>query len=268
MVFALVFTCLGMNNGAVYAQDGGTDSSTVPTEGQEVTSADVTTSVISDYYTERSFTASDGQSVVDSIINGPSKPLDGYDNQVVDIFPATAKTLSNVPAYSWVFGCSAVSGSMIAGYYDRTGYSKMYTGPSNGGVTPMVDTAWPTWTDSAGDPYPNNPLIASHNGIDGRTTRGSIDDYWKYYGSSANDPYITGGWTQHSWGTAIGDYMRPAKPSITTRMDPPISLTTIHPQKLTCDMMATLDSGYGTLKVSDVDGTYGRKLFYQLVVIL
>ena len=28
------------------------------------------------------------------------------------------------------------------------------------------------------------------------------------YGSSASDPYITGGWTQHTWGDAIGDYMK------------------------------------------------------------
>jgi hypothetical protein len=80
---------------------------------------------------------------------------------------------------------------MIAGYYDRTGYSNIYTGPTNGGVTPLVDTGWPTWADSA-DTYPNNPLIASHNGIDGRTIKGSIDDYWVQYGSSSNDPYITG----------------------------------------------------------------------------
>ena len=60
----------------------------------------------------------------------------------------------------------------------------------------------------ASDTYPNNPLIASHNGLDGRSTRGSIDDYWISYGSSASDPYITGAWTQHAWGDAIGDYMK------------------------------------------------------------
>jgi len=38
-----------------------------------------------------------------------------------------------VPAFNWVFGCSSVSGSMIAGYYDRNGWSNMYTGPTNGG---------------------------------------------------------------------------------------------------------------------------------------
>ncbi len=208
MVFALVFTSLGVVNGAVYAQDGGTDSSIDTTSEQTIAGSDVSTNVISDYYTERTFTASDGQQIVDSIIDGPSKPLAGFDVQKEEVFPATARTLSNVPAYSWVFGCSAVSGAMIAGYYDRTGYSKIYTGPTNSGVTPMADTAWPTWTDSTGESYPNNPLIASHNGIDGRTTRGSIDDYWKYYGSSASDPYITGSWTQHTWGTAIGDYMK------------------------------------------------------------
>ena len=30
-------------------------------------------------------------------------------------------------------------------------------------------------------PYYNNPLVASKLGLDGRTTRGSIDDYWVQY---------------------------------------------------------------------------------------
>ncbi len=58
------------------------------------------------------------------------------------------------------------------------------------------------------DTYPNNPLIASHQGIDGQVGRGSIDDYWVSYNSSVADPYITYSWPQHTWGTAIGDYMK------------------------------------------------------------
>lgn len=61
----------------------------------------------------------------------------------------------------------------------------MYTGPTNGGVMPLDNSSWPIWTDVSGDSYPNCPLIASKNGIDGRTTRGSIDDYWYYYLSGA-----------------------------------------------------------------------------------
>ena len=33
-----------------------------------------------------------------------------------------ASTPLTVPAFKWVFGCSSVSGAMIAGYYDRNGY--------------------------------------------------------------------------------------------------------------------------------------------------
>ena len=123
--------------------------------------------------------------------------------------PAMGTNTLNVPAFRWVFGCSAVSGAMIAGYYDRSGYSNMYTGPTNGGVMPLIeDPSWGSWTDSAGASYPNNPLIASRNGLDGRTSFGSIDDYWVSYSSGGDDPYITGGWTQHAWGDAIGDYMK------------------------------------------------------------
>jgi hypothetical protein len=68
-------------------------------------------------------------------------------------------------------------------------------------------TVWGTWSN--GDKsYPLNPLVASRNGLDGRSTRGSIDDYWVQYDSTANDPYITNGWAQHAWGDAFGDYMK------------------------------------------------------------
>ena len=56
------------------------------------------------------------------------------------------KTLT-VPAFNWVFGCSSVSGAMIAGYYDRNGFANMYTGPTNGGVMPLDNSSWPTWSD-------------------------------------------------------------------------------------------------------------------------
>ena len=79
---------------------------------------------------------------------------------------------------------------------------------------PLTDTGWATWSDGV-DTYPNNPLIASHLNLDGRTTKGSIDDYWIEYGSTNPDPYI-GHWTQHTWGDAIGDYMKPASLPLAT----------------------------------------------------
>ena len=164
------------------------------------------TEVVNAYFSIRHTTLEDGTKVLVDIINGPSKPPEGYSETLGTISP-NAVTLASFPSYDWVFGCSAVSGAMHAAYYDRNGYPNVYTGPTNGGVMPLTDTSWGTWSDGY-ENYPNNPLVASHNGVDGRTTRGSIDDYWVKYKSSAADPYITGGWTQHTWGTAIGDYMK------------------------------------------------------------
>jgi hypothetical protein len=168
---------------------------------------------INKYFSTQTITYSDGIMVDRTIINGPPVPPPGYELERVTVSlpepnPEMGTYTLTVPAFRWVFGCSAVSGSMIAGYYDRNGFSNMYTGPTNGGVMSLIeDTSWGSWADSV-NTYPNNPLIASHNGLDGRSTRGSIDDYWIQYGSSASDPYITGSWTQHTWGDAIGDYMK------------------------------------------------------------
>ncbi len=214
--------------------------------------------VISPYYSEELITTPDGTQLTGSIINGPSKPLPEYQAEREASMTAIEPegTIANFPSFDWVFGCSAVSGAMIAGYYDRTTYPNMYTGPANGGVMPLTDTTWPTWSDGD-ETYPNNPLIASHNGIDGRTIKGSIDDYWIQYGSTANDPYITGGWTQHAWGTAIGDYMKTSQ-SAYSNTD---GSTTFYnwlssPNKLTCADMESND-------LDHLDGTYGRKLFYE-----
>ncbi len=212
----------------------------------------------SPYYAEQKIQVN-GVSLTKSIINGPSKPPLGTEQQraPIEVFPAAAKTLT-VPAFKWVFGCSAVSGAMIAGYYDRNGYSNMYTGPTAGGVMPLAeDATWGSWTDVVGDPYPNNPLIASHQGLDGRATKGSIDDYWVSYGSTASDPYITGAWTQHTWGHAIGDYMKTSQSAYgNTDGSTTFYTWTTNPAPLTCaDMVAN--------SIQTVDGTYGRKLFYE-----
>ncbi len=194
------------------------------------------------------------------IISGPPTPPAGFeaDRAVVDLeaLPAgTSKTLT-VPAYNWVFGCSSVSGSMIAAYYDRNGYSNMYTGPTNGQVMPLDNSCWGTWSDGV-DTYPNIPLAATHNGVDGRGIRGSIDDYWVQYGSTASDPYVTGSWTQHTWGEAIGDYMKTSQSAYgNTDGSTTFYNYTSSAAQLTCADMVS----YG---IDTVDGTYGRKLFYE-----
>jgi len=201
-----------------------------------------------------------GKSIDDYIINGPPHPPAGYEVRHASVLPVPGEFSTfhalTVPAYDWVFGCSSVSGAMIAGYYDRNGYPNMYTGPTDGGVAPLDNSIWGTWSDGV-DTYPNIPLAASHQGVDGRATKGSIDDYWVQYGSTASDPYITGVWTQHAWTDAIGDYMKTSQ-SAFGNSDGSTHFYTWNsdPGQLTCaDMVSnTIDT---------LDGTYGRKLFYE-----
>lgn len=235
-------------------------SLTLDTLASELVGTDTPTiDVVSPYLSIEYRTLVDGTQISGYIINGPREPLPEYEaERAASIQPlSTTGVIPDFPSFDWVFGCSAVSGAMIAGYYDRGAYPNMYTGPTNGGVMPLTDTSWPTWTDVNSDPYPNNPLIASHMGVDGLATKGSIDDYWIQYGSTANDPYITGSWTQHTWGSAIGDFMKTSQ-SAYGNSDGSTAFynwTTI-PDQLTCADMA--DN-----QIDDVDGTYGRKLFYE-----
>jgi len=119
--------------------------------------------------------------------------------------------LSNVPALDWSYGCSATSAAMMAGYYDRTGYSDMYTGPTNGGVFPLP-TDYTTWGRTwwwAGTPamyVTECPLSATHDGVDGRSIKGHVDDYWTGYGNSGDDPFDDN-WTEHTLGDCTADYM-------------------------------------------------------------
>ncbi|MGA2503987.1 MAG: CARDB domain-containing protein, partial [Anaerolineales bacterium] len=239
-----------------------TETST-PTQGPDVT----TTPAVNNYYSVEALSLSDGNVIQEMIIHGPPVPPPGYDIQgesvsVPDIINAAGTNILTVPAYPWVYGCSAVSGAMIAGYYDRNGYPNLYTGPTDNGVMPLVDnSSWGSWVDNPPSPegnfaYFNNPLVASKLGLDSRTTRGSIDDYWVQYDSSAPDPYITGSWTQHSWGDAIGDYMQTSQSAFGlgdayTRFYDNWSNPAA---PLTCASIEA--AGY-------VDGTVGRKQFYQ-----
>ena len=214
--------------------------------------------IINPYYSIEYLTTADGIPLLREIINGPSNPIPEYQAEreasMTTIEPEGI--IANFPSFDWVFGCSAVSSAMIAAYYDRGLYPNLYTGPTNGGVMPLTDTSWPTWSDGF-ETYPNNPLIASRNGLDGRTSKGSIDDYWIQYNSSTQDPYITGGWTQHSWGTAIGDYMKTSQSAYgNTDGSTTFYNWTSSTEKLTCADMVTNN-------IFQDDGTYGRKLFYE-----
>lgn len=226
-------------------------------QGEPPQSSSPQIEVISPYYSVVHLTTPDGTQLTGSIIGGPPHPLPEYEaeRQASMTSIAPQGTLANFPSYDWVFGCSAVSGAMIAAWYDRGSYPNLYTGPTNGGVMPLTDTSWSTWSDGSVT-YPNNPLIASHNGVDGRAIKGSIDDYWVSYGSTANDPYI-GAWTQHAWGDAIGDFMKTSQ-SVYNNTDGSTTFYTWTslPSQLTCADMVTNN-------IHTKDGTYGRKLFYE-----
>lgn len=253
LLIGLIFSFMAFADSGAYAQGIPLATPNAEPEVSQPTQIEV----VNPHYSIEHKTLADGTSLTRHIINGAPQPSSLLDERPASVLLPSATTvlLPNFPSYNWVFGCSAVSSAMIAGYYDRGAYPNMYTGPTNGGVMPVSDTSWPTWSDGY-DTYPNNPLIASHLGIDGLATRGSIDDYWVRYDSSIQDPYITGGWVQHNWGAAIGDYMKTSQSSY-NNVDGATSFYTKNSnEKLYCAELENYD-------VDDEDGTYGRKLFYE-----
>ena len=269
----ILFFCFGMSRlPAAHAQEAGTQTTTQSAVPTEPTVTPTGAPQANDYYAVNSLSLLDGTSIEELIIKGPPVPPPGFEmeRQTVSLQGALSSASINtltVPAFSWVYGCSAVSAAMIAGFYDSTGYPNMYTGPTNGGVMPLNNSSWSTWSDGIYT-YRNNPLVASKNGLDGRTTRGSIDDYWVQYASAADDPYITGGWTQHTWGDAIGDYMHTSQShfngSTTWGLDDAYTrFYDIYPASalpLTC---ATIESYTKSPNFYPPDGTLGRKQFYE-----
>lgn len=131
-----------------------------------------------------------------------------------DIPAAGIGSLTDVPAYYWVYGCGPTVAGMLAGYYDQPGrgYTNIYAGPTNGGVAPLNnETYWPnvSYGNVCGQgtvTCGSAPYIASKNGLDGRATRGHVDDYWS--GSNCSgDPYTTSeGWPAHA-DDCVADYV-------------------------------------------------------------
>jgi len=161
VIGVVVFASSGSNWTKSYAQAIPSD-----TPVSEATAAEIQQiEVINPYFSIEDTTLSDDTPISGYIINGPSAPLPEYETQrIASMMPLAGEgILPNFPAYNWVFGCSAVSGAMIAAYYDRGAYPNMYTGPTNGGVMTLTDSSWPLWSDGYKQ-YPNNPLIASHKG--------------------------------------------------------------------------------------------------------
>lgn len=157
---------------------------------------------LENYIIDRQIDA-DGREIIGVKI--PGRPPANYRVPIVDPTESSV-TISNVPAYSWSFGCFATSAAMMAGYYDNIGYANMYNGPTNGGIMPMNNSIWGTVILN-GESRDQCPLSATRNGVDGRTTRGHVDDYWIQYGNTDPDPYISNSWIQHTTGDCTGDFM-------------------------------------------------------------
>ena len=139
----------------------------------------------------------DATKIEEIIVPGvpPGKRISEEPVSSIEIKQADA-VLSDVPAFDWCYGCSATSAAMMFGYYDRTGYSNMYAGPTNGGVCPLDNSDWGS---------SECPLSATHQGYDGLAVKGHVDDYWYYYGSTV-DPY-DGYWAEHGYADCTADFM-------------------------------------------------------------
>lgn len=238
---------------------GGTVSSAVGFQEQQTT--EITSIRFGQYFTAITRKMADGNSIDEFIISGPPSPPFGYelDRLAVALPESNRPTGTNtltVPAFNWVFGCSSVSAAMIAGFYDRNGYPNIYTGPTNSGIMPLNNSSWPTWSDGSRT-YPNLPLAASRQGVDGRAVRGSLDDYWVSYYSSAQDPFIANAWTQHTWGDAIGDFMKTSQ----SPYGNPDGSTSFYNWSGSADQLTCADMV--SWNIHTRDGTYGRKLFYE-----
>jgi hypothetical protein len=221
-----------------------------------------TKNVQKDKYVVEKIILSNGKVIEARILPGPPTPPKGFDRTPVTLpepnLAAGVNTLT-VPAFDWSFGCTATSAAMIAGYYDRNGYSNMYAGPTNGGVMPLDNSSWPTWVDSCSATRSQCPLSATHNGLDGRTTNGHVDDYWICYGSPGPDPWV-GNWPEHTYGDCVGDYMKTnqwVNPGSGFNTDG----STVYYTYTNGDPLTDTDmEGYG---IDIYDGPYGLKLFYQ-----
>lgn len=122
----------------------------------------------------------------------PSSVKDHHDFMHLVIDPATGivieelqqgKKIDDVPALDWSYGCSPTAAGMLFGYYDRHGFDNTYIGPTNEGIFPLTNTVWGNG---------ECPLVASHSGIDSRSTDGHVDDYWVAFRNKGNDPCSTG----------------------------------------------------------------------------
>ena len=155
-------------------------------------------------YLVRTLVDEEGREIAEVIVPGQPPEIKAAVATTPDPNPAMGiNALSSVPAFDWSYGCFATSAAMLFGYYDNTGYSNMYAGPTNGGICPMDNSVWGS---GIGGSNGECPLSATHQGKDGQASKGHVDDYWISYGNTNPDPFI-GHWPEHTHGDCTGDYM-------------------------------------------------------------
>ena len=158
-------------------------------------------------YLVRTFVDEDGNQIDEVIVPGRPPEIKAATVDVPEPhIEMGINTLTGVPAFDWSYGCAPTSAAMLFGYYDRTGYSDMYTGPTDGGVCPLDNSIWGE-TVYPGITCHECPLSATHDGVDGRTTRGHVDDYWIDLDNAGPDPWIVNGWIKHTHEDCTGDFM-------------------------------------------------------------
>lgn len=152
-------------------------------------------------------------------------PIPGECGKMARIQPNTrsVKVISDVPAYTWSFGCSPTVGAMLAGYYDRHGYPNIWIPePPNPPhytryheyFAPFTNAQWTAdWANSSMSTHSICPISASENGVLNRTIRGGVDDYWHHSGQAndIDDPCELNRWQEHNYnsddGRCVADFM-------------------------------------------------------------
>jgi Peptidase_C39 like family len=214
------------------------------------------------YSSMKTIVLEDGTSLDIVIANSPATPPGGVAASASFARTPLQKTgdvtIAGVPAFDWSYGSSATAGAMIAGYYDRVGFADMYTGPTGGGCMPLTNVSWGS---------NECPLSATKNGLDGRTTRGHVDDYYNTQGAVGPDPYVVNSWTEHTIGDCTGDYMK------TSKWFPGSSSEPVFAADINKDGAAVfiLDSSGAPMSASTLetntysqyDAGYGLKLFFE-----
>ncbi len=225
------------------------------------------------YYQTETIVTKDGELLDKITISGPPTPPPGFERPTVSGIEL-AKTdgvgmistgeldfnqssASRMPAYNWSFGCTATTAAMMAAWYDRNGYPNVYTGPTGGGLAPLNNSMYPDVVIN-GERRHQTPLSATHKGLDGRKTRGHVDDYWVKYGSTNTDPYYRH-WTEHTYSSCTGDYMKTNQWYHDQKNSD--GSTTIYNWTSSGKPLTAADME--SLNIHTKDGPYGLKLFFE-----